>query len=79
MCDIEYKLLHAEKEIEINSDTSRLKYLTMAAEIIASSDDVLTREIYIDSLGRKYSISKEALTKKVAEFRKTKEEETQDA
>ena len=51
----------------------------MAAEIIASSDDVLTREIYIDSLGRKYSISKEALTKKVAEFRKTKEEETQDA
>ena len=34
MCDIEYKLLHAEKEIEINSDTSRLKYLTMAAEII---------------------------------------------
>ena len=79
MCDIEYKLLCAEKEIEINSDTSKLKYLTAAAEIIASSDDVLTREIYIDSLGRKYSISKEALTKKVAEFRKTKEEETQDA
>ena len=28
MCDIEYKLLSAEKEIEINSDTSKLKYLT---------------------------------------------------
>ena len=79
MCDIEYKLLRAEKEIETNSDTSKLKYLTMAAEIVASSNDILTREIYIDSLSRKYSISKEALTKKVAEFRKTKAEETQDA
>ena len=79
VCDIEYKLLSAEKEIEINSDTSKLKYLTAAAEIIASSDDVLAREVYIDSLSRKYSTSKEALTKKVAEFRKTKEEETQDA
>ena len=78
-CDIEYKLLCAEKEIEINSDTSKLKYLTAAAEIVASSNDILTREIYIDSLSRKYSISKEALTKKVAEFRKTKAEETQDA
>ena len=79
MCDIEYKLLCAEKEIEINSDTSKLKYLTAAAEIIASSDDVLAREVYIDSLSRKYSTSKEALTKKVEEISNGKKEKIADA
>jgi DNA primase len=79
VCDIEYKLLCAEKEIEINSDTSKLKYLTAAAEIIASSDDVLAREVYIDSLSRKYSTSKEALTKKVEEISNGKKEKIADA
>lgn len=79
VCDIEYKLLCAEKEIEINSDTSKLKYLTAAAEIIASSDDVLARELYIDSLSRKYSTSKEALTKKVEEISNGKKEKIADA
>ena len=79
VCDIEYKLLSAEKEIEINSDTSKLKYLTAAAEIIASSDDVLAREVYIDSLSRKYSTSKEALTKKVEEISNGKKEKIADA
>lgn len=74
-----YKLLCAEKEIEVNSDTSKLKYLTAAAEIIASSDDVLAREVYIDSLSRKYSISKEALTKKVEEISNGKKEKKADA
>lgn len=79
VCDIEYKLLCAEKEIEINSDTSKLKYLTAAAEIIAYSDDVLAREVYIDSLSRKYSTSKEALTKKVEEISNGKKDKIADA
>ncbi len=71
---IEYKLLCAEKEIEINSDTSKLKYLSRAAEIIASSDDVLERDIYIGSLSEKYSVSRSALTEKVEGIRNNMEE-----
>jgi len=68
--DMEYKLLMASKDIELNSDEGKLKYLAKAAEIIASSDDVMTRDIYIGRLCDKYGVSRAALTAKVDELRK---------
>lgn len=74
VCDIEYKLLCIEKEIDVNSDTSKLKYLSEAVKIIASSNDVLARDIYIGRLSEKYSVSRTALTEKVEEILKNMEE-----
>lgn len=68
--EIEYKLLMAVENIDINSDDGRLKYLSLAAEIIAESPDVMTRDIYIGRLSEKYGVSKTALQTKVDELRK---------
>lgn len=68
--EIEYKLLMAVENIDVNSDDGRLKYLSLAAEIIAESPDVMTRDIYIGRLSEKYGVSKTALQAKVDELRK---------
>ena len=68
--DIEYKLLTAVSDINLNSDDGRLKYLSRAAEIIAADDDIMTRDIYIGRLCEKYGVSRTALTAKVDELRR---------
>ncbi len=68
--DIEYKLLAAAGNIDVNTDDGRLKYLAEAAEVIASQDDVMTRDIYIGRLCEKYGVSRTALTSKVEELRR---------
>lgn len=67
--DIEYKLLTAAKNINLESDDGRLKYLSEAAKVLAASDDVMTRDIYIGRLCDKYGVSRTALTAKVDEIR----------
>lgn len=68
--DIEYKLLMAADGIDLNGDDGRLKYLSLAAEIIASCEDIMTRDIYIGRLSDKYGVSRTALSTKVDELRR---------
>lgn len=68
--DMEYKLLCAAKDINLESEDGKLRYLNSAAEIIADSDDVMTRDVYIGRLSEKYGVSRTALTAKVDEIRK---------
>ncbi len=75
--DIEYKLLMAANSINLESDDGKLQYLTKAAEVLATSDDVMTRDIYIGRLCEKYGVSRTALTTKVEELRKRKSRSTQ--
>ena len=67
--DMEYKLLTAAKDIDLNNEGGRLKYLAAAAEIIAATDDIMTRDIYIGRLSEKYGVSRTALTTRVNELR----------
>lgn len=68
--DIEYKLLMAAKDIDLDADDGKLKYLSAAAEIIARQNDIMTRDIYIGRLSDKYGVSRTALETKVKELRK---------
>ncbi len=68
--DMEYKLLTAAKDIDLDNEDGRLKYLAAAAEIIAASDDIMTRDIYIGRLSEKYGVSRTALTARIDELRK---------
>ena len=68
--DIEYKLLTAAKDINLESEDGRLRYLSAAAEVVAGSDHVMSRDIYIGRLSEKYGVSRTALNAKVEEIRK---------
>lgn len=68
--EIEYKLLSAVKDIDVESDDGRVQYLLKAAEIIASQSDIITRDLYIGRISEKYGVSKTALQTKVEELRK---------
>lgn len=68
--DIEYKLLMAAEGLLLDTDDGKLKYLTNAAQILATSNDIMTRDIYIGKLCDKYGVSRVALTAKVEEYRK---------
>ena len=63
-------VLTAAKDMNLESEDGRLRYLSAAAEIVAGSDDVMTRDIYIGRLCEKYGVSRTALTAKVEEIRK---------
>lgn len=75
--DMEYKLLTAAKDIDLNSEDGRLKYLAAAAEIIAATDDIMTRDIYIGRLSEKYGVSRTALNARIDELRKRKSRQKQ--
>jgi len=68
--EIEYKLLAAASGIDTESDDGRLRYLSAAAEILADTPDIMTRDIYIGRLCDKYGVSRTALNAKIDELRK---------
>ncbi len=67
--NMEYKLLMAAQGLDLNTEDGRLKYLNLAAEIIATTNDVMERDIYIGRLSDKYGVSRTALNAKVDELR----------
>ncbi len=68
--NMEYKLLMAAQGLDLTNDDGRLKYLSLAAEILATTNDVMERDIYIGRLCEKYGVSRTALTTRVDELRK---------
>jgi len=68
--DIEYKLLMAAQGINLDADDGKLRYLAEAAGVIATQNDVMTRDLYIGRLSEKYGVSRTALTAKVDELRR---------
>ena len=69
--EIEYKLLKAVEGIDINGDDGKLQYLSRAAEIIAQTNDVVARDLYIGRLSDKYGVSRTALQDKINQIRKS--------
>ncbi|MCQ2455669.1 MAG: DNA primase [Clostridia bacterium] len=70
--EIEYKLLTAVSGIDTDSDDGKVQYLSRAAQIIAESNDIITRDLYIGKMSEKYGISRTAFNAKVEEIRKKK-------
>ncbi len=68
--EMEYKLLVAVEGIDLNGDDGKLQYLARAAQIVAESNDVMTRDLYIGRLSDKYGVSRAALQTKVEEIRR---------
>lgn len=67
--EIEYKLLTAVNGIDTESSDGKIKYLNAAAEILASTPDIITRDIYITKLSEKYGVSTATFKAKVDSLR----------
>ncbi len=70
--ELDYKLFSAVKDIDTFGTDGKIAYLNKAAEILAETDDDVTRDLYISNLSAKFDISKNSLTVKVNELRKKK-------
>ena len=68
--ELEYKLLTAVGDIDVNTPDGKVKYISRAAEILAWSNDTIERDVYIGRLSEKYDITRTALTSRVEEIRK---------
>ena len=75
--EIEYKLLAAAKDVNTESDDGKLQYLSAAAQILADTPDMMTRDLYIGRLSDKFGISRISLETRVKELRRTKQKREQ--
>lgn len=75
--EIEYKLITAVGNIDVNSSDGKVKYVSRAAEIIAASGDPIERDVYIGRLCEKYGISRAAMTSRVEEIRKARKRKSE--
>ncbi|MBR3145210.1 MAG: DNA primase [Clostridia bacterium] len=70
--EIEYKLLTAVEDIDVNTDDGKVKFLSRAADIIADTPDPIARDLYISRLSDKYGIQRSTLENRVKEIRRQK-------
>ena len=74
--EMEYKLLAAVGDIDVDSDDGKVKYINRAAEIIAESADSLERDVYISRIASKYGVSKTTLAARVGEIRASRKKKS---
>lgn len=68
--EIEYKLLGAAQSVNTDTDDGKLQYLSLAAQILAETPDIMTRDLYIGRLSDKFGVSRLSLETRVKELRK---------
>lgn len=68
--ETQYKLLKAADNIDPSSAEAKIKYLNNAVEILASNDDPIAVDLYLNRLSKEYDISKETLVAKISQIKK---------
>lgn len=59
--DIEYKILEQKSKYDIESSDGKLEFLKAVAEILASTDDIIARDVYASKISSEVGVSKETL------------------
>ncbi len=59
--DIEYKILEQKNKYDIDSSDGKLEFLKAVVEILASTDDIIARDIYATKLSGELGVSKDTL------------------
>lgn len=58
---VEYKIKVLKRKYNLNNTSDKINFLNDIAKVLASEDNTIEREIYIDKISKTYSISKEAI------------------
>lgn len=67
--EIEYRLLRAADNIDLNDDNAKIKYLKNAAQILSAADSI-TADLYASKLSDKYGVSKSTIISEINRFKK---------
>lgn len=63
--DIEYKILEERKKFDLDSSDGKLNFLKSIAVLLASTDDIIARDVYASKLSTELSVSKESLIQQI--------------
>lgn len=64
--DIEYKILEERKKYDLDSSDGKMNFLKGIAELLASTDDVIARDVYASKISSELSVGKETLLNQIA-------------
>ena len=71
---VEFKVSMLEKELDINNLDSKILFLTKTADILASIENDIEREIYINIISEKYNIGTGPIIKEIEKKQYKKQE-----
>lgn len=63
--DIEYKILEERKKFDLDSSDGKMNFLKSIAVLLASTDDIIARDVYASKLSTELSVSKESLIQQI--------------
>lgn len=73
---VEFKVKNLKQGLNIENTNDKIKFLNQIARILASVDNNIEKEIYVDKISREYSISKEAIYGEVNKLTYAKNKDT---
>lgn len=68
--DIEFELLKAKNDYDLTTSDGKMKYLEVAAGILAKTRNVLTQDIYASRLSEELNVTKTAITARIEQVAK---------
>lgn len=77
--EIEFKLLRARDGLDLHTDDGRLKYLNLAAEVLADVNNAIAVDIYVSRLSEKLEVDKQAILSRLELIRKRKRSQSRKA
>lgn len=70
--DIEYAILAARKNFDLDTSDGKMKYLDAVAEILALTKNNIAQDIYSSRLAEELSVGKEAITARISQISRRK-------
>lgn len=58
---VEFKVKVLKKDLDLSNVNDKIKFLNEIAKLLSTVDNKMEQEVYIDTISREYSISKEAI------------------
>ena len=58
---VEFKVKVLKKDLDLDNVNDKIKFLNEIAKLLSTVDNRMEQEVYIDTISREYSISKEAI------------------
>lgn len=68
--DIEYELLKARKDYDLETADGKMKYLTKACEILAGTGDSIAQDIYASKLAEELDVEKQTISVRIGQLKR---------